>query len=50
MEIITFKPGTIILWQDYSKIKMWFNKLLGKKLDYNNNKDRNNFILSYYSG
>ena len=35
MEIITFKPGTIILWQDYSKIKMWFNKLLGKKLDYN---------------
>lgn len=35
MKIITFKPGTIILWQDYSKIKIWFNKLLGKKLDYN---------------
>lgn len=48
MKTITFKPGTIILWQEYSKIKMWFNKLLGKKLDYNRGIIIDREMILYY--
>lgn len=48
MKTITFKPGTIILWKEYSKIKMWFNKLLGKKLDYNRGIIIDREMILYY--
>lgn len=49
MKTITFKPGTIILWKEYSKIKMWFNKFLGKKLDYNRGIIIDREMILYYS-
>lgn len=49
MKTITFKPGTIILWKEYSKIRKWFNKLLGKKLDYNRGIIIKTEVILYYS-
>lgn len=48
MKTITFKPGTIILWKEYSKIRKWFNKLLGKKLDYNRGIIIKTEVILYY--
>jgi hypothetical protein len=48
MKTITFKPGTIILWKEYSKIRKWFNKLLGKKLDYNRGIIIKTDVILYY--
>lgn len=49
MKTITFKPGTIILWKEYSKIRKWFNKFLGKKLDYNRGIIIKTEVILYYS-
>lgn len=35
MKTITIKPGSIILWKKYSRVREWFYKLINKDLPYN---------------
>ena len=36
MRQLVIKPGSIMLWKSYGKLKRWWYKLLGKNLPYNN--------------
>lgn len=36
MKQLVIKPGSIMLWKSYGKLKRWWYKFLGKKLPYNN--------------
>lgn len=35
MKIITLKPGSILLWKEYSKLTKWLHKLFHRKTPYN---------------
>lgn len=35
METVTIKPGSIIMWKDYSSIRVWWSKLCRKELPFN---------------
>lgn len=36
MRQLVIKPGSIMLWKSYGKLKRWWYKLIGKNLPYNN--------------
>ena len=36
MRQLVIKPGSIMLWKSYGKLKRWGYKLIGKNLPYNN--------------